>query len=827
MADLDEDQQIQMLQLLQAKRGRRLQKPNDATFGEKAAEVGRFVGRGVRDMGEGLLDLTWDVGMAALPRPGVAPVQTVKNVLNELNPFGGEEDGADATRQEFYDGPLMQSLTQEKIAPGNMGLDMAKTAGEWAPTLIDPTKSKLTRKIATVIMGSGGAAVGGELGGEVGEVVGGIIGAISGNKTGQAFDGMVKWMVDRKGASLERAEQAVAKFFKDNATDINASIETVAEGTAFGERGTTAQLAADTGMFGIEAGANTTTPAIVAQRAARQGRTDQIIDDVKSAFGPELVGADRALPQAADRVAAQVGASKGRLSQAVANEAHAGRIAEARRSQVAPTGTTFETSENLASTLDTTQAAYDSAFKTPAWKEFDALRGKSGAIDSAPFKADLEKGLRSLNPTQRSVFNDTYMKEFNYINGLNKTISPSEAHFLISRIKTITGNAARTNNTTATEAFLTDIGVRLERTLRSSPEAGQLYDNAIAATKESSERFNARNVGTARLDPNIETLGSRVVVPGDKGAATARDLERAGPEVIEQTGQYLRSLAAREGLDAKFIDKYEGFLSRFPDQALVAELRSSAAAETGLTQAIKAAEQAAKTEAKVQSGLTKTAIAEFSTKPAATMKNLLTKPDSAARLDELLNSLDNPAAARDAFRETFVARISKKVGGENVVTPASIDEFDRVYPALQRLFADVPDELQAIQTAVERSTVDMLRKSVPGQRLVESVDELDSLIASGAAATILTTGGFSGTHALMVGGAVRRAIMRLISKSELDPAKMEVLSDMVSNPEEFLRIMNSAPAPTPNADVMTRVTSALDAMIQPGFAGFINADTEG
>jgi len=26
---------------------------------------------------------------------------------------------------------------------------------------------------------------------------------------------------------------------------------------------------------------------------------------------------------------------------------------------------------------------------------------------------------------------------------------------------------------------------------------------------------------------------------------------------------------------------------------------------------------------------------------------------------------------------------------------------------------------------------------------------------------------------------------------------------------------------------MTRVTSALDAMLQPGFAGFINADTEG
>tara|TARA_R110000751_G_scaffold84228_3_gene168648 strand:- start:2066 stop:2566 length:501 start_codon:yes stop_codon:yes gene_type:complete len=164
------------------------------------------------------------------------------------------------------------------------------------------------------------------------------------------------------------------------------------------------------------------------------------------------------------------------------------------------------------------------------------------------------------------------------------------------------------------------------------------------------------------------------------------------------------------------------------------------------------------------------------------------------------------------------------VGGQNRVTPKAQEEFDRVYPALERLFADAPDELRAIQNAVEKSTVDLLRESVPGTKLVDSMDELDNLLSSAAAATIMTTGNLSGTHALMVGGAIKRFMMRAIGrKDHLDPEKIKILSDMVSNPEEFLRIMGNAPKQAENVSVMERVTGILDKMIQPGFAGFMAA----
>lgn len=825
MADLDPAQEIELLELLNMQEADAPASPSGATFGEKAAEVGRSVGRGVKNMGEALIDTTWDVGMAAIPRPGVTPLQTGKNVLNELNPFG-EADGADKTREEFYNRPLMQSLTGEKLARNEDPiLDSLKTAGEWAPTLVNPTQS-LARNLATVVTGSAGAAGGEQIGGEAGEVIGGIVGSLAGNRTGEAVQSLVKWF-RRQGANIEKAEQDAAAFMRDNVADIEAASAKVRAGVDAGEQGTTGQLAADTNILSIEAGANTTPEAIMSQRAARQGRTNQIVDDVKGAFGPELVGAERALPQASERVAQQVGASEGRLSQALAGETDAADVARIAEARVAPNSATFEASEELAKVLDTTQASYDAAYKIPAWKEFDALRGKTGAIDSAPFKNQLKLGLAKLSPTERSVFNDTYMKEFNFIEGLNDTIRPSEVAFLISRIKTVTGNAARTNSTSATEKFLTDIGLRLEKKLRSTDGAGALYDNALAATKESTARFSARNVGAARLDPNVETLGARLVLPGDAGAATAGDLANAGPEVVTQTGQYLKSLAAREGLNADFIQKYEGFLSRFPDQALVAEMRSAASAERGLVQAKAAATDVAKVEGEVQQGLTKTAMSEFATAPDATMKRMINNPvDLGPRLDELMNTLDNPTAVRDAFRDTFVSSMSTEVGGVNKVTPKAIDAFNDALPALQRLFKDAPEELAKIQTAVERSGVDLLRESIPGTKLASGIDEMDSLLASGAAATVLSMG-FTGTHSLMVGGAIRRAIMRTIGKSDVNPDTMHALSEMVAKPEEFLRIMSNAPKVSGSAGLVGRMTSALEAVLQPGFAGFVNADIEG
>ena len=817
---IDLELELELMDLADADE-RALRSPKNASFGAKAAEVGRSVVRGAQNfIVEPLADLTWDVGTAAIPRLGDKPIDVIGRTLNELNPFG-EADGADVTRQEFYDRPLMQSLTQEKLDRGiSAPLDVAKTGAEWAPALINPSQS-LARNAATVIVGGGGAG-GGELaGGEIGEVIGGITGAVLGAKTPTGIQNLVKRIRDGLGYSKEQAEQALATFFRENVKNIDEAQTTVAQRVAAGEKGTTGQLAGDAELLSIEAGANTSVPAITAQRTARTERSEQIADDVRGAFGelpPAQSGLPQAQAQAQSQIAERIGASEGRLNLAVEAEADAARIAEAQGRRVATDTSTVAASEELASTLTTTQANYDKAYKTPMWEQFDALRGKSGAIETAPFKARLTNFVKRLSPTERSVFNDSYMKEMNFIEQLNPTARPSEIAFLVSRFKTITGNAQRTGSTTATEKFLTQLSAGMEDLLLASPEAGPLYQSAVNATKASTAQFNQRTVGAARSDPIVETLGQRLVKPGDAGAAAANDLAASPPEVIAQTGEYLKALAAREGLNAAFIDKYEGFLSVFPDQALVAELRSAASAETGLVQARTAATEAAAAEGAVQTGLNKSVIGEFATEPNKTMANLLAAKDPGARLDELITAIDNPAVVRDAFRESFVGSMSTSTGGVTKVTPKAVEDFQRMYPTLQRLFADAPTELRAIQTAVERTKVDLLRESIPGTKLTSGLDELDSLLASAGAATVLEMG-FTGTHALMVGGAIRRQIMSMLGKGQIDPAKAKVLSDMVANPQEFLRILATAPH-TPNMSVADHIGSAITAMAQPSFVGF-------
>ena len=119
---------------------------------------------------------------------------------------------------------------------------------------------------------------------------------------------------------------------------------------------------------------------------------------------------------------------------------------------------------------------------------------------------------------------------------------------------------------------------------------------------------------------------------------------------------------------------------------------------------------------------------------------------------------------------------------------------------------------------MERTKVDLLRESIPGTKLVSGLDELDSLMASAGAATVLEMG-FTGTHALMVGGAIRRQIMSMLGKGQIDPLKAQVLSDMVASPQEFLRILATAPR-TPNMSVAEHIGSAITAMAQPSFVGF-------
>jgi hypothetical protein len=356
--------------------------------------------------------------------------------------------------------------------------------------------------------------------------------------------------------------------------------------------------------------------------------------------------------------------------------------------------------------------------------------------------------------------------------------------------------------------------------------AGEAYQAALDATVEGTQQFGARNLGNARRVAEPETLGAQFVKSGDEGAVSADALAKSPPEVVASAGEYLKSLAAKEGLTPEFIAKYDGFLARFPDQALVAELRAAANAETGLTQATAALGASEKAETAIQTGLQKTVLADFVNKPEATMTNLLTNPDAAGRLDELISTIDDPAAIRDAFKNTFMKQVDRGTDGAASFTPESFGKFKEIEPSLERLFADAPNEFRELQSIMHRPLMDSLSKTQTGTKLSNELTELEKLGGSGAAAAILNLGGFSGTNALMLGGAVRRWVMNVVTKggAKLDDAKVRVVADMLADPNEFMRIMEATPPSKQDTSLMAYVGKVLDGVAQPLFAAAVSTN---
>jgi hypothetical protein len=832
---LTPEQEVELLTLLNS----RPKRASDATAGEQLAEVGRSFARGGVMAAEGIADVA-DVGIEVLKGPS-----RINERLNaEVNPFTDEVGPRDAARQEFYDSPLMKSLTQEKIQRGQSGvLDTAKTAGEWAPSLISPSKvtaggREALQNAVEMFIGSTSAGLGERAAGEQGEVVSGVLGSIFSGNIANGFRSLRDTIMRNRGVDAKVAEQQVARFFNENATDIDAAMGQVQQNLDEGVQGTTAQLTGtgardadglvqgDRGLFSIEDAFTNTREAALPLARARQQRSNQIGTQAGQQFDM-AEGGVRALPNATRQIEQQTGASVERLDAARLAEQRAQQGVTDAQGVVAPKGPTFQTSEQLAQTLDTSQASYDKAFKAPAWQEFDQLRGKNGGIASEPFKKTVENYvLRKLSPKERQIFNDTYMKELNYIDSLNDLARPSEIAFLISRLKTISANAAKNNNTTATEKFLTEAGLRMENMLLNTDGAGEAYARALNATIEGTEQFGARNLGNARRVAEPETLGAQFVKSGDEGAVSADALAQSPPEVIAATGEYLKSLAAKEGLTPEFIKKYDGFLTRFPDQNLVGELRAAANAETGLVQAKAALDTVTKAEADEIARINKTVLADFTSKPDATMKTLLTNPDAAGRLDELITAIDDPAAVRDAFRNTFMKQIDQGTDGAQRFTPTSFGKFQELEPTLERLFADAPQELEQLRTIMYRPLMDSLSRTQSGTKLSNELTEIEKLAASGAAATVLNLGGFTGTNALMLGGAVRRWIMGAVSKggAKLDDAKIKVVSDMLADPNEFMRIMEASPPTKQDKSLSVYVARVLNGVAQPLFAAAVSTN---
>jgi hypothetical protein len=158
-------------------------------------------------------------------------------------------------------------------------------------------------------------------------------------------------------------------------------------------------------------------------------------------------------------------------------------------------------------------------------------------------------------------------------------------------------------------------------------------------------------------------------------------------------------------------------------------------------------------------------------------------------------------------------QVDRGTDGAASFTPESFGKFKEIEPSLERLFADAPNEFRELQSIMHRPLMDSLSKTQTGTKLSNELTELEKLGGSGAAAAILNLGGFSGTNALMLGGAVRRWVMNVVT-----------VADMLADPNEFMRIMEATPPSKQDTSLMAYVGKVLDGVAQPLFAAAVSTN---
>jgi len=257
----------------------------DPSFASKAAHVAKGVGQAAVDV----LDMPYNMNQLAEKATSFLPetMKTAGNKALEMTIPG--LSGYRAVEQYLPDFARLEKpvselpglkQAKEKLASREFergvspGADALRIAAEWGTGGLPNAFRKGARVLPDVIAGAG-AATGdylSQLAGSDspwGEIAGGVAAAIAGG---------------RMPSKLKTDSKAV-EFVEKNLDDPKAVQDAVEAGVARGEKGTTADLAADQGMFDIEQGVVTNDLATrKAFLKAEQDRAAQIAEDLQTPF---------------------------------------------------------------------------------------------------------------------------------------------------------------------------------------------------------------------------------------------------------------------------------------------------------------------------------------------------------------------------------------------------------------------------------------------------------------------------------------------------------------------------------------------------------------
>ncbi|HUW13879.1 MAG TPA: hypothetical protein VM537_29415 [Anaerolineae bacterium] len=746
------------------------------------------------------------------------------------------------------------------VAPGADALRVgAEWAAGGVPNLFRKSLGKFAQRALPDLVQGAGAAGGSYLGDVyadspiIGELIGGVTGALAGRPINAPFSATAEGRavnfaqdrMDDADAAVAKVQERVAKGETGTVADL-----AVNDAGAFNiERGIAdLDIDARTAFDAKEAArqqqianelrlAPDGTPKGEAQQVA-QANTAARAKAIEDAKAAEMAAIDtRAATEQAQL------AQTGQQSQAAADAA----AAQARQAEQTATeaGLPLATGQRPAQTARAAQEAvsewdkaYEAAEATPAWNEFKA----GPDVDVKPMYEDVNAALKTLrdeNPREYAALVKRYGSLLSEANAWKKggTAAPADISGYLSDVRKAI-EASRAGSPTGRGDNVDNIMKKLRDTMEGSiaSDVNPLYRDAVAKTRELYQRFRSGPLGDARnAEPElfIRSAGGAADESGAVLARQVRDAAGGDPARLQVLAEQMKAIAQREGgVTDDFVNRYADALEGLPPEtrqqfydlaaankgkesalkqadaaakANEATQRTVGQQERALAQAIEAQKGKATTEAiGLQKTRLKNVVADYGQNPNKTIDTLLKNPEisdvqKAADLKVLTKYMDG-AGQGEAFRAAVSDRLQTMLAtatdASTAVKPKAIGDFEKMRDTLVNSGIITREKAADMSEALNRTLTSKERLKNLGYKVEmnRQGQEYDNLVASMLAAGVLS--GMPGTQTLLVGGAVRRYIKRLIVSGKIDkPAEVAALERLMLNPEEFLAAAAKSKSP--------------------------------
>lgn len=711
--------------------------------------------------------------------------------------------------------------------------DALRTAMEWGAGGLPRAGQKLAGKavsLAPDLLMGGAAGAGQLIGGDTGEMVGGLLGVVAAIRSGDY-------------SKLTRAEQNALDLVRNSADDADAAMSNLADAIERGEVGTLADLTRDPKLYDIEKAAAQVDPSLgrrIESRAAlreAQGAdlAEQTLGGTRAAEGQEVaqdIGFSRAnriteaakARMAGDEAAAGADIARSEGVQQAAEEAAevATRTADEAADAVVSRARPSQVSTQFSERLDEIEQGIRGELETPAWEAFRA--GPDVAVQ--PLKTALDGYVKKLVPEEQKMLQRKYGKFLRFINEWDGTgVRPQSVQAVVSQMKDAIAEAPRIGSP---EKFLRDMASIIDETLENT---SSLYESAKMTTQLRIQRGGGDAMIRARRKAEPEQFIRKLGLADENGAVLLRRLNNINdPQAKALIGERLRALALREGVDEKFMIKYGDILEGFPDmraqlddvivknrQALEASadankaMKEQEAYRKQVAKELKAKRDAIDARAKKLTDKTENnLVGMYANAPAKTVKKLLNDPDGAPKLRRLFTSLRRQGGGegfKASVRDELMQRYTKLNGdtGLREIMPTAYADFAKRRDGLVAAELLNPAEAERISVMLARRAGNAARKQAIAQALENPISELNRLMASGIAASIM--GAAPGGHSLVMAGAVRRAVLAAM-KRNIGNAELLGLEEFILNPEKFLQAAQTADSvPAAVDNIMTRINA--------------------